>query len=73
MSSAREATWKPRSEMKVLNRDIPRLDGPDKATGRAVYHEVGCFACHGALEDPEVFGLVSTVRSVSRRTRPRWR
>ncbi len=41
MSAPREAAWKPRSEMKVLNTDIQRLDGPDKATGRAVYtHDV---------------------------------
>ncbi|MFT4539622.1 MAG: xanthine dehydrogenase YagR molybdenum-binding subunit [Planctomycetota bacterium] len=29
--------WKPREEMEVLNKDIPRLDGPDKVTGRARY------------------------------------
>ncbi|MHC5022635.1 MAG: hypothetical protein ACYTGG_01815 [Planctomycetota bacterium] len=37
-------------------------------TGRAVYHEVGCFACHGALETPETFGRVSAVRSATRKT-----
>ncbi|MEZ6013492.1 MAG: xanthine dehydrogenase family protein molybdopterin-binding subunit [Planctomycetota bacterium] len=29
--------WGPRSELDVLNRDIPRVDGPDKVTGRAKY------------------------------------
>ncbi|MCB9898384.1 MAG: xanthine dehydrogenase family protein molybdopterin-binding subunit [Planctomycetes bacterium] len=33
--------WTPRAEMTVLNREIPRLDGPQKVTGRARYtHDV---------------------------------
>ena len=30
-----EAAWGPRAELDVLNRDIPRVDGPEKVTGRA--------------------------------------
>lgn len=38
---AADASWGPRAELDVLNRDIPRIDGPDKVTGRAVYtHDV---------------------------------
>jgi xanthine dehydrogenase YagR molybdenum-binding subunit len=33
--------WQPRDELRLLNTDLPRLDGPLKATGRAVYaHDV---------------------------------
>ena len=33
--------WKPRSENTVLNHDLPRVDGPDKVSGRARYsHDV---------------------------------
>ena len=36
-----EPAWGPREELEVLNRDIPRVDGPVKATGQAVYtHDV---------------------------------
>jgi len=36
-----ELAWPPRGEMHVLNRDLPRVDGPDKVTGRARYtHDV---------------------------------
>ena len=39
--AAGRAEWTPRAEMSVLNTDIPRLDGPQKATGRARYtHDV---------------------------------
>ncbi|MEE2940760.1 MAG: molybdopterin cofactor-binding domain-containing protein, partial [Planctomycetota bacterium] len=39
--SAAEPTWGKRADLDVLNRDIPRVDGPDKVTGRAVYtHDV---------------------------------
>lgn len=38
---AAEPSWGKRADLDVLNRDIPRIDGPDKATGRAVYtHDV---------------------------------
>ena len=34
-------SWGPRETMRLLHRDIPRVDGPDKVTGRAVYtHDV---------------------------------
>ena len=34
-------SWGKRADLDVLNRDIRRIDGPDKATGRAVYtHDV---------------------------------
>lgn len=34
-------TWGPRERMRLVNRDLPRVDGPDKVTGRAVYtHDV---------------------------------
>ena len=39
-SRAAEPSWGKRSDLKVLNRDIPRIDGPDKATGRAVYTQL---------------------------------
>lgn len=40
-SRAAEPSWGKRADLDVLNRDIPRIDGPDKATGRAVYtHDV---------------------------------
>jgi xanthine dehydrogenase YagR molybdenum-binding subunit len=32
-----QSAWEPRGELTVLNTDIPRLDGPDKSTGRAKY------------------------------------
>ncbi len=33
--------WKARSEMKVLNTDVPRVDGPAKVSGRAKYaHDI---------------------------------
>ncbi|MCZ6597981.1 MAG: xanthine dehydrogenase family protein molybdopterin-binding subunit [Planctomycetota bacterium] len=33
--------WKPRGELKLLNTDIPRVDGPDKVSGRAKYtHDI---------------------------------
>ena len=36
-----EPEWKPRSELSLLNTDIPRVDGPEKVTGRARYtHDV---------------------------------
>jgi xanthine dehydrogenase YagR molybdenum-binding subunit len=36
-----EPSWGKRSDLDVLNRDIPRVDGPVKATGQAVYtHDV---------------------------------
>ena len=39
--AASEPSWGPRAELDVLNRDIPRVDGPVKATGQAVYtHDV---------------------------------
>ena len=38
---AAQPSWGKRADLDVLNRDIPRIDGPDKATGRAVYtHDV---------------------------------
>ncbi|MEC8495844.1 MAG: xanthine dehydrogenase family protein molybdopterin-binding subunit [Planctomycetota bacterium] len=38
---AAEPSWGKRADLDVLNRDIPRVDGPDKVTGRAVYtHDV---------------------------------
>ena len=40
-SRASEPAWRQRSELRVLNTDIPRLDGPEKVTGRALYtHDV---------------------------------
>jgi len=36
-----ESAWEPRDKMTVLDRDIPRVDGPEKVTGRARYtHDV---------------------------------
>ncbi len=36
-----EVAWGPRKALDVLDRDIPRVDGPEKVTGRAVYsHDV---------------------------------
>ncbi|MFT6832672.1 MAG: xanthine dehydrogenase YagR molybdenum-binding subunit [Planctomycetota bacterium] len=36
-----EPSWGKRADLDVLNRDIRRIDGPDKVTGRAVYtHDV---------------------------------
>lgn len=36
-----DPSWGKRSDLEVLNKDIRRVDGPDKATGRAVYtHDV---------------------------------
>lgn len=35
--TVQESSWTPRKDMTVLNRDIPRIDGPDKVTGRARY------------------------------------
>ena len=36
-----DPSWGERSDLDVLNRDIPRVDGPVKATGEAVYtHDV---------------------------------
>jgi xanthine dehydrogenase YagR molybdenum-binding subunit len=33
--------WGPRESMRLVNRDLPRVDAPDKVTGRAVYtHDV---------------------------------
>jgi len=32
-----DAAWKPRSELKLLNTDIQRIDGPSKVTGQAKY------------------------------------
>ena len=32
-----DPAWKPRSEMKVINTAMRRIDGPQKVTGRAVY------------------------------------
>ena len=38
---ASDPSWGNRSDLDVLNRDIPRVDGPVKATGEAVYtHDV---------------------------------
>ena len=35
------ATWGPRQDMRVINADVPRVDGPLKVTGRARYsHDV---------------------------------
>ena len=40
-TSGADPSWGKRSDLEVLNRDIRRVDGPDKATGRAVYtHDV---------------------------------
>jgi len=34
-------TWGPREKMRLVNSDLPRVDGPDKVTGRAIYtHDV---------------------------------
>ncbi|MEM9801106.1 MAG: xanthine dehydrogenase family protein molybdopterin-binding subunit [Planctomycetota bacterium] len=39
--SAADPSWGPREDLDVLDRDIPRVDGAVKATGRAVYtHDV---------------------------------
>ena len=39
--SSQAAAWKPASEMRVLNTDLRRVDGPIKVSGRAVYaHDV---------------------------------
>jgi xanthine dehydrogenase YagR molybdenum-binding subunit len=36
-----DAAWKPRSDLKILNTEIPRIDGPSKVTGQAKYtHDV---------------------------------
>lgn len=36
-----DPTWGKRADLDILNTDIPRIDGPEKATGRAVYtHDV---------------------------------
>ena len=36
-----DPSWGPRADLDVLNTDIPRVDGPVKVTGRAVYtHDV---------------------------------
>lgn len=36
-----DSAWEPREKMTVLDRDIPRVDGPEKVTGRARYsHDV---------------------------------
>jgi len=36
-----QSAWEPRAELTVLDRDIPRIDGPEKVTGRARYtHDV---------------------------------
>ncbi len=32
-----DPAWKPRSEMKLINTAMRRVDGPDKVTGRAMY------------------------------------
>jgi xanthine dehydrogenase YagR molybdenum-binding subunit len=41
MHSAADPSWGPRADLDVLNRDIPRVDGPAKVTGRAEYsHDV---------------------------------
>ena len=32
-----EPAWKARADMKLLNSDLPRVDGPDKVSGRARY------------------------------------
>jgi len=32
-----DPSWGPRADLDILNRDIPRVDGPDKVTGRAKY------------------------------------
>lgn len=42
MSTERqESAWEPREKMTVLDRDIPRVDGPEKVSGRARYtHDV---------------------------------
>lgn len=38
---AADPSFGPRAELDVLNRDIPRVDGPEKVTGRAKYsHDV---------------------------------
>ena len=40
-SAPEEPQWATRAELEVLNRDIPRVDGPDKVTGRARYtHDI---------------------------------
>lgn len=41
VDSAAAVAWPPRAEMRVLNTDIPRVDGPDKVSGVARYtHDV---------------------------------
>jgi len=36
-----DPSWGKRSDLEILNRDIRRVDGPEKATGRAIYtHDV---------------------------------
>ena len=36
-----DPSWGKRADLDVLNRDIRRIDGPEKVTGRAVYtHDV---------------------------------
>ncbi|QDV07534.1 putative xanthine dehydrogenase subunit D [Planctomycetes bacterium Poly30] len=36
-----EPSWGKRADLDVLNRDIRRIDGPDKVTGRAIYtHDI---------------------------------
>jgi xanthine dehydrogenase YagR molybdenum-binding subunit len=40
-SGSERPEWGPRERMRLVNRDIPRVDGPEKVTGRAVYtHDV---------------------------------
>lgn len=40
-TGAADPSWGKRSDLEVLNTDIRRVDGPDKATGRAIYtHDV---------------------------------
>ncbi|MEX1023631.1 MAG: xanthine dehydrogenase family protein molybdopterin-binding subunit [Planctomycetota bacterium] len=42
MSTSQESpAWKPRSETRYVNQDVPRVDGPVKVTGRARYtHDI---------------------------------
>ncbi|MHC5005040.1 MAG: xanthine dehydrogenase family protein molybdopterin-binding subunit [Planctomycetota bacterium] len=41
MSRRADPQWKPRSELRLINTDVPRVDGPAKVSGRAKYaHDV---------------------------------
>ncbi|TDJ74594.1 MAG: xanthine dehydrogenase family protein molybdopterin-binding subunit [Planctomycetota bacterium] len=41
MRARSEPAWKPKKDLTVLNRDIPRVDGPEKVTGAAKYtHDI---------------------------------